>query len=201
MKSSARVERRDLPDGGSARSAISSQLAGGPRTCRWLVFVSLPLVVTSCGGGDEHADNAAGFSGSPENAIREFFQTFERGEWERQWTALHPEQQKLIPREAFLRCAERGLELNVKDVKVVQAHEEETEIPGTGVTAASEAIVVKLTLEPRATDEATFAQGTCVNCATAPLPPTTGAYHLFRVDGRWRWVVADPEEYSQGNCP
>jgi hypothetical protein len=91
--------------------------------------------------------------------------------------------------------------LNVKDVQVVQAQEEETEIPGTGITAASEAIVVNLTLEPPATEEATFAPGTCVNCATAMPPPTTGTYHLFRVDGRWRWVVADPAEYSQGNCP
>ena len=159
------------------------------------------LLFAGCNDGDNEKTSANGFSGSPETAIKEFFQTLERGEWEREWMALHPEQQKLIPQDVFVKCAEARLShLNVKDVKVLAVHPEDVEIPGTSVSATAEAIVVRLPSELRATDATASDQGTCVNCAISSPPPATGTYHLFRVDGRWRWVVANPEDYSQENC-
>jgi hypothetical protein len=96
------------------------------------------------------------------------------------WDELHPAQQAIVPRDLYIRCAsEQSIELsNIKALR--ERAEPSLAIDGTNLTVPATAVTV----------EFTFA-GT----------KQTETFHEVDVEGRWRWVLSDPEPYTKGECP
>lgn len=141
------------------------------------------VLLTACGGGGGDGDKP-GLDGSPESAIKDLFEMVDKEQWGREWENLHPEQQKFISRAKFIECAEASDLPSLDSVKVLEVYDEPTDIPGTGLSADSKAVTVELKLS----------RGLLKN-------ETRDTFHLIDVDGRWRWVVSDPQPYKDGKCP
>jgi len=140
------------------------------------------LLLGACGGGGSGSGSA---SGSPEDAFEEYVRYLNRGQWGRSWDLLHPAHQDLIPREHYIQCADEvfsGLEVDITEF--IETYEEDITIPATGQTTASTAI----------TFEAHFSQGLLEDTQTDTV-------HMIEVDGEWRSILSDPEDYLDGECP
>ncbi len=108
-----------------------------------------------------------------------------KGQFGRQWEGLHPAQQEFIPKELYVLCRdEAAAGVDVKSVKVLETFEEDSPIPGTELVLPSAAI----------TAEVAYKQGLFSDT-------DTDTFHLFLVDGVWRWVDPDPDPYKSGECP
>ena len=138
-------------------------------------MLACTLLLAACGGGDDSG-------GSAGDAVIQQMQQLSRGQMGRQWDDLHPAQQALIPRDHFVQCG--GIEVNIDGTKVIETYEEEVLIPGTDQRVQSTAVTVEMT----------FSSGEAKRTQTQ-------TFHEILVDDEWRWIVADPAAYADGQCP
>ena len=133
------------------------------------------LAGAACGGGDDSPSQE-----TASDAIVRQLQLLSDGDAGALWDELHPAQQAFVPRDLYIRCAdEQSIELS--DIKALRERAEPSlAIAGTNLTVPATAVTV----------EFTFA-GT----------KQTETFHEVDVDGRWRWVLSDPEPYVRGECP
>jgi hypothetical protein len=121
---------------------------------------------------------------SAESALRRQFDELNKGQFGKEWDELHPAQQAIISREHYIECGAKANLPTVDSADVIETYQEDVTIPGTSVKASSIALTVKLELS----------LGLLKNEAT-------DTYHEVQVDGVWRWALAAPEGYANGNCP
>lgn len=133
------------------------------------------LAGAACGGGDDGPGRE-----TASDAIVRQLKLLSDGDAGALWDELHPAQQAIVPRDLYIRCAdEQSIELS--DIKALRERAEPSlAIAGTNLTVPATAVTV----------EFTFA-GT----------KQTETFHEVDVDGRWRWVLSDPEPYVRGECP
>lgn len=154
--------------------------------CRLIPLMALPgLAFLSC-GDDDDSDGDPGLNGPPESATEQLLDMIDKQQWGREWDNLHPEQQKFVSRDKFVSCAKDDDSPSIDSVEVLDVDDDEMQIPGTGIRAASKAVTVHLTLRQTLRQD----EG-----------ETWDTIHLFEVDGRWRWVLSNIESFKLGNCP
>lgn len=124
-------------------------------------------------GGDDSGPSAGGQSAG--DYVTKLLGYVDKGQWGPEWDSLHPAQQALVSRDAYITCATKKTVPNVSAVKVLETYSEDVAIPGTSTRAASTAVTVEYTASlagRKDTAKATF--------------------HVFVIDGHWRWVLSDP---------
>jgi len=94
-----------------------------------------------------------------------------RGQGEREWETLAQEQQALISRTTFIRCAQEKTLAVPDSIRVTDTYDTTVDIPGTAITdAPSKAVTVEL------------AWGSHRESFTM---------HLVAESGAWRWLLDD----------
>jgi len=142
-----------------------------------LVVVAAALAAGCTGGG-------GGGSGTPakESAaafVHRITVEFSRGQSGRLWDELHPADQAIVTRAAFVTC-EHNDGFNLKGFKVLDSYHEPVDVDGK--TSPSTAVSVRTTSEDG---------------------ETTATMHAVSVGGTWRWILqpADVAAYKKGKCP
>lgn len=141
-----------------------------------LAFAALAAlsVGVACGGGNGNGGETAS------EAIVRHLRLLSDGDAGALWDELHPAQQAIVPRDLYIRCAEQQ-SIELSNIRALRERPEPSlSIDGTNLTVPATAVTV----------EFTFA-GT----------KQTETFHEVDVDGRWRWVLSDPEPYVRGECP
>ena len=153
---------------------------------RVFVFASLFALVASVACGGDDSKGSPGIEGSPETAIEQVLEMIDKQDWGAEWDSLHPEQQKLVARDAFISCSKAGDSPGVGSVKVLKVNDEEAAIPGTSQRAKTKAVTVEYELTKG------FKRG-----------KSADTFYLFDVDGRWRWILSpsNVQAYQSGGCP
>ena len=151
--------------------------AGRFRTRLRALIVAGALLVAACGNTDPDAGAT--------DALKRQLGYMDREQWRQLYDELHPAQQAFIPFELFERCyRERLAGHAVRAGTVRESFREETRISGTDQTAPSTAITMQFAVVgPGGTEVA------------------TATFRQVRVDGRWRWTLADASPYQRGTCP
>jgi hypothetical protein len=106
-------------------------------------------------------------------AFDEVLQALGDGELNLAYALLHPLQQLVLSEEAFVACFQSLVPPGFGVTKLRDASEETAPIPGTGMMAPAAALTV----------DSEYYVGDDLRTAT-------GTYHMFAVDGSWRWVVS-----------
>lgn len=150
---------------------------------RWIAgaVIAAAAIAAACGGSD--GNNASG----PATALRTFFEQADRGQWGRQWDTLHPAQQALIRREAFVTCRTADLSgFSLEDLDIVETFGEPTVVPGTDLEVERVAVTFAL--------EGAFGLLTFDDRDTAQLV-------LF--GEKWTWLMRQEtvDAYQRGECP
>lgn len=135
--------------------------------------IGIALLFAACGGG---GDESAG------DAFKRQMGFVDKGQWSRSYDELHPEQQKLISREAFLSCGAKRSSAQILEVKILETYPEDYLILGTGITAPSTAVTASLKVKSGSQEQ-----------------EVKRTVHEFKIDGKWRWVD-DPAYYANGKC-
>jgi hypothetical protein len=145
----------------------------------WRVgLIAIVFLVGACGGGDK---DSAG------DALRKLTDYADKGQWGRMWDTLHPDQQKLVPRELFTECRSKTFNgARFRDVKVIETYEEDTDLPGVSQHVSSTAV----------TYEAKIGRGDNPSASRQTS-------HQYRVGDTWRWALTQREitAYQKGQCP
>ena len=124
--------------------------------------------------------------GDAESAVLRQFDYVDKGQWGKEWEELHPAQQAIVTKSAFVAC---NSEVNPDlDVEVLESYEESIAMPEIGI-ADTVAVTVRI-------------KG---NVGVFGLPSeTTDTFHEILVDGEWRWVLQQQstlDAYAAGICP
>lgn len=130
-----------------------------------LATVLTATMLAACGGGGGDSEPAA-------DALEEVLNALSDGQAGRAWDMLHPEQQAIVSRDAFIQCYSSQTAGDAEIVEVEDAYDEEVEIPGTGVTAPSRAITARIR----------FTTG-------GQSAEDTDTSHMFPVGDGWTWVM------------
>lgn len=112
---------------------------------------------------------------------KEYIERAELGQWGREWSTLHPAEQKIVSRDAFMSCRSDDAIPAMTDITVVDEYKEPVEVVGLG-DVPSTAVTIKLKMEG---DEQSF------------------TVHAIAVNGSWHWVMPTDgiATYKAGNCP
>jgi hypothetical protein len=113
--------------------------------------------------------------------IKEYINRAVYGQWGREWSTLHPAEQKIVSRDAYMTCRSDDAIPAMTDITVVDKYKESISIPSVGSISAT-AVTVKLKMEG---SEQAF------------------TVHAVAVNGNWRWTLPtdDVATYKTGNCP
>lgn len=160
---------------------------------RTLVLLLVAVVVAACGNGDKAEPPTTGSaptttttvaSETAGDYVTRLLDLASKGQFDREWTTLHPAQQAFVPQTKFVECgSQAGVELT--KATVVETYETKTAIPGTTlVDQPATAVTVKV--------EGSF-NGRRFN--------DTETFHAYLVDGSWRWSLSDPQAYKENRCP
>lgn len=147
-------------------------------------LLAIGALLGACGGGDSKSLATPKTGESAGDAVTRQLNLLSNKQFGPEWDELHPAQQALIPRDAYIQCGAKGNLPAISDVSVTTTYNEAVTIPGTQQKADSTAVTVKLTAR--------------LGAQTQQLTQT---FHEFVVDGHWRWTVADPSLYANGKCP
>ncbi len=143
------------------------------------VLYALPVLVGfACGGGDGPLAN------TPEGAVLQLFDYINKGQWSREWDALHPVHQKRVPKEHFIECAERADVPDIDGIDILEVYDETIPLPGYTKEVDTTAVTVRLELS-----SGLFSK------------ESEDTFHVVLVDGVWRWLMSDPNGYSGADCP
>jgi hypothetical protein len=148
------------------------------RAVRRIVFgvLLVSLVLAGCGGEVDPARTGAGAA-----QVR-FFEDLYAGKFGQVYATLHPDHQKLVSRELFVRCAKDATAVGKLDsVEVLDVFDETVSIPELGKLRVK-AVRVRITSTSGDTS-------TVVN-------------HEVKVGEQWRWVLNDAaaRAYQSGSC-
>lgn len=137
------------------------------------------LVLAGCGGDGDAAKD------TPETALRRHIAYVDKGQWGRDWDDLHPIQQAIVTKDAYVRCSGKTNRTGSLTVtKVLETYQEEDALPGSPTRVQSTAITYEI--------EATSGDRKETGKRTS---------HYYLVEGKWRWALSDPEAYTAGRCP
>ena len=149
------------------------------------------LAAVACGSGESGQELTARVNagtaetpGAPDQDAFDFIKTYidqaVLGQWGRQWETLHPGQQEVVTRNAFMDCRSDDSIPEV-DVEEVEQYDEQVDVEGVG-SVPSTAVTVRVT----SGDEA-----------------ENMTVHAIAVDGEWRWTLPadDYKAYAAGDCP
>ena len=168
---------------------------------RVMVITALAVVLVACGGrgGGEpteesrssvstEAPAATDVPASPSESATDAFERlidyFSKGQYGRAWDEMHPSQQALIAREDYMLCQAKKIGgADIEIVDIVDVYSEDAPIPGTGLVLPSTAITFEVRITGGLFEDT-----------------TTDTSHEFDVDGEWRWVVNEPDEYDPATC-
>ena len=139
------------------------------------MIAALAVFLVACGGSNGETSGAA-------DAFEDFIDHMSRGQYGRAWDNLHPAQQTLVTREDYIQC--RGDDsFEVEIVRIIEEYDEDVPIPGTDLVVASTAITAE------------------VRVSSGLLEDTsTDTIHEILVDGEWRWIVSNPDDYDPETC-
>lgn len=129
------------------------------------------FTLAACGGGGGGGESAS-------VAIVRQLELLSGGDTGALWDELHPAQQAIVPRDLYVRCAPA---IELTDIKAIRERTETAfQIPGTSERVDAVAVTVEFTVA-----------GT----------KQTETFHEVEVDGKWRWLLSEPEPFSRGECP
>ena len=161
---------------------------------RATTIAALAVFLMACGGGSsDEAELLPGNDQSPESsadipseaatdAFERLIDYISKGQYGRAWDELHPAQQALVTRADYMLCRGDAID-EVKVVEILEEYDEDVPIPGTDLVVASTAITAELRLKSGLFEET-----------------TTDTFHEIAVDGEWRWIVSDPDDYDPETC-
>ena len=139
-----------------------------PRLLSWIALaVSLVIAVAGCGGNDNAGDDAGAFVVQVNSDVLE-------GDFGDAYDSLHPAQKRILgSSERLERCLEGQLPDYPEDAKYVttKTQVQPWTIPGDG-RSSSTAVMVDVREGDRVIDR--FTQ------------------HVFRVGGKWTWILSGP---------
>jgi hypothetical protein len=118
------------------------------------------------------------------NALKKQFEYYSKGQFGRLYALLHPAQKEIVSKADYLRCATSLPSFELGGVDVLETYRERIDIPGTDLVVPSQAITVKITVQSGVGKET-----------------DTDTSHEVKVDKKWRWIVNDPDGFSNGGCP
>jgi hypothetical protein len=147
------------------------------------------LSVWLAGGGGGSSTAAAQPGGDPVVFLRGIVRGIAANDYERVWPTLHPAQQRVATRQAYVRCEHlTPIAGHLDWIRVVRAADERISIPGDKGFVVSKAVTFRLRLSEPALD--TFVD-------------VTKTVHAVAVDGRWRWILSPRRFaiYNSGTCP
>jgi hypothetical protein len=153
-----------------------------------LLFVGGPLLAAAIAAGAVFAftGRADEGPGDPAAFMTNLFTEIAGNDYATAWLTLHPAQQRVATRNAYVSCESQSpIPGKLSSVTVVDVSDEDVQVAGQG-TAAGKAVRVKLS----------------ITGVGDPIVLThTG--HAVAVGNRWTWILP-PErfaEYKAGRCP
>lgn len=141
---------------------------------RVLLFAAVVVVLAACGGGDDGASQS----------VKDRIIELSTSNYAAAWDALHPAQQRVVPKDLFIRCgtdAEAKKTPDVDEVEVLSSKKVKKDIPWVGDVDATE---VKIRMTQGEDSREVF-------------------YDVVKVDGTWRWTLTNRSlsAFEAGNCP
>jgi hypothetical protein len=104
------------------------------------------------------------------------------GQFSRAYEEIHPAQRALYTKEQYGKCVEDAEQFDNIKVKLKEAYVEKDDlITGTDIRTDSLGLTVIMTVDG---DESS----------------ATTTFHEYKVDGKWYFIVAHPEEMIEGTC-
>lgn len=156
------------------------------------VFALAAAALTGCGSESGAELTARVNEGPAEQAaqpeqdagefMKQYVNTVALGQWGRAWDTLHPAQQQVASRSAYMTCRSEDSIPPINGVEIIEEYEEPIEVAPLG-EVSSTAVTMKVSADD--------------------YPDDTLTGHVVDVDGEWRWIMtpADIETYKAGDCP
>ena len=139
-----------------------------------LLVVLVAIVLPGCGGGDDGAGDS----------VKDLVTSLSISDYSGAWDSLHPAQQRVVPKDLFIRCGVEGENANdpaIENLKVLSSKKVTKDIPWLGEVDARE---VKVRFTQGENDREAF-------------------YDVVKQDGSWRWTLTERSlnAFEAGNCP
>lgn len=147
--------------------------------------VVVAVLAAGCGSGSaakQPADDPAVF-------LRGIVTSIAANDYGTAWQRLHPAQQRVATRTAYVRCEQlTPIPGHLDWIRVVSAKDVRINVPGDTGTVDSKAVTLRLKLS-----EPVLKQSVIV----------TKTVHAVAVDGRWRWILTPARfgSYRSKSCP
>jgi hypothetical protein len=141
---------------------------------RWVSVVCLAVVLAACGGGGSGPESASA-------AASRQFGYIAKAQWGRHWDELHPGQQAIASKDAYIACQQKK-SVPITNTKAIDEYDEPIDVPGVASQVPAKAVTMEYTANGQ-TDHVTI--------------------HEVQVDGKWHWLL-DPDSitaYQTGKCP
>jgi hypothetical protein len=110
-----------------------------------------------------------------------------KGQWGREWEAMHPGQQRYVTRDKYTACANESVaELpEVLSIELVKVHDDPIDAKGVP-QKSSKAVTYKVTMKVGGQKET-----------------STEKSRVVLVEDHWKWVMSDSElaGYGKDRCP
>jgi hypothetical protein len=141
---------------------------------RWFGIIVAALMLAACGSSGSGQESAS-------TAAERHFGYVLKGQGGREWDELHPAQQAVVPKDAFIACRQKQ-SITVDSAHAIEEFDEPIDVPEVGTAVPARAVTVEL----KAGDKK---QALTV--------------HEINVDGHWRWILGKDEiaAYKAGTCP
>ncbi|HAX25926.1 MAG TPA: DUF4878 domain-containing protein [Thermomicrobiales bacterium] len=146
----------------------------GRVTKRILLFAIVAIALSGCGGGNSGADQS----------VKDLVTNLSTSNYAGAWDALHPAQQRVVPKDLFIRCgvdSEKTKDPKVDNLEILETRKVNKDLPWVGKVDATE-VKIRM-LQGEDTRE--------------------GFYDVVKVDGTWRWTLTTRSlsAFEAGNCP
>lgn len=143
---------------------------------RWL---SLALLVVAFGA----VSAACGTDPAASAFVERRWKQLGRGEYAQAWETLHPAQQAIVTRDAFVACGQQASALEVAAVTILNETDAQADVPEIGPTSVRS---VELRLRFKGSGDT-----------------RTTTDQLLKVNNDWRWVMSQRaiDAFKNGECP
>ena len=141
----------------------------------WIALLTLAIVATlafaACGSGESAA---AKFE-------KQRYQELANAQYDQAWETLHPAQQAVVSKDAFVACGQKTTPDASTKIEVKSEKDEQLDVPQIGPSSVhSVAVTLRFGDKLR-----------------------TPTDNLIKVDGKWRWTLnqATIDAFKAGGCP